>query len=252
MTNYVEIIENSVATYNKDVAGVLKHAEHIIGLDISKESLRVIFGEDHDAFYRATLGASTSKIQLSTLYVNRITESAWKEFFLNIKLFNTIGEAKYYKVVSQYELQFGSVFKETIDIAFNVENLTKFISKYITADVTSDSINSFLYTCQSSWKDKKTEIKTRMTVKEFTNDFGSVNGDRYHTVIEFLRYVLKECRSIEMNAIEIKDLINLKRGVECEVAIADGIVFKYKAGGNAEIKLPKDVVEFLNNKLANI
>ena len=162
-----------------------------------------------------------------------------------------IGESEYYKISGQFEEKYGK-FPDQRAYNYTVDVLTEIVAKYFTVnDDRYDHIpTTFLRRNMGTWKNRKTEYKTRVTIIEFVGASGFSNDRVQHDVCEFVAMLANRVTHENVSLLDIKEKIGFRYGMkDIECNLIKGVDFKLKPNGNAELKLSKEVVEYLNSKL---
>lgn len=247
MNEYTAIIESAISTYTAELAKIKILAKTMVDLSFSKDISYSLFSKDSDVHYY--LNQPNAVLKIEKIYNDRLVQSLWRSFFNDIELYSALGVDLASKITGRYEIRYN---KFDVDAVFTVENLTRFVNDHLKLDTSKDAEipKHFLRIYVGKTKTKPTEYKARVTIADFKNEYGSLNDRVQHSICELASYI---SRNHQHNAVQIKDIkskINFNYGDnELDCTLIDGIDFRLKSNGNAELKLSKDIVSFLNNSL---
>lgn len=248
MNTYNDVILAAFEKFQSDLLKTQTVASSIVNCQFDKDTAYALFSKDHDITYALSQPRSLESLEYT--FKNRLLQTSWRSFFTSIELYAHLGSDVRDKITAKYEMKY-SRYDNKDEVEFSIENLTNFVKTHLTVDESKDSEipKNFLRCHVGSWKNRKTEYKTRITVNTFTD--GSRVYDRTQQAIcELVSMIARKHQNVELSVKTIKEKIGHQYGVkEIDCNLTDGVDFKLKPNGNAELKFSKDIVEFLNNSL---
>lgn len=248
MNQYADIIKTIVAAFDADLNKTNLLAQNLIDANFSKDVRYKLFSNDSDVSY--SLGENNPLARLQLIYKNRLIETYWNKFFTEIELYAQLGSNNRDKVTEKYNMKY-SRFGNPEEVEFTVDNLTRFVDAHLKLDEEkyNELPKKFLLSHTGSWKNRKTQYSTRLTVNTFT-DGNFISDYTQHNLCELVAMISHKLYNNQIAVKEIKGKIGHRYGLkEIECNLIEGVDFKLKPNGNAELKLSKVVVEFLNNSL---
>lgn len=248
MNKYAEVIESVVATFNAELAKLKAITNLIVDSKLEANTIDVLFKDDYTVTYQLKL-KNAHHDNVFHVLEKRLLQKSWQNFFTEIGLAKSINPKEYDIVCDLFTLKYEK-FNGDIDRSFTVENLTKFLEEKLAVDESKfDEIPKQFLVYTGTYKNRKTEYKSRIVIGRYL-DGNWLNDNVSYKLHEFVQMIAKKVNNVDISIKELQDKIGYKHGIgEIEVNLIDGVDFKLKPNGNVDLKLSKDVVEYLNSKL---
>lgn len=247
MNKYAAIIETIVAKFDAELAKTNNLAQVIIDLNFNDDLVYTLFSEDA-GIWSPIKDRHLGRLQ--KVYKERLLERFWREFFTNVRLSKHLGEHNADRITQKYSRRY-SHYSNIADVEFNVQTLTAFVNEHMVEDNSYDEkiSSEFLRRNIGDYNKPKTEYKTRNTIRNIVSN-GRINEHNLHSLSKLVSMVSRVYLNKDLSIVDVKDIINHQYGdTDFERTLVAGIEIKCKPNGNADLKISKDIVEFLNNRL---
>jgi len=247
MNKFATIIETTVAKFEAELAKTNNLAQVIIDSDFDADIVYNLFSQDASIWSAVK---DKRLIDLKNIFKGRILERFWREFFQAIELHKHLGDQKADRIVEKYQPRYGRYFNME-EVELNVDTLTTFVNEYMVEDTSYDEkiAREFLRCNIGDYNKPKTEYKTRNTIRNLVNG-SRISDYAEHALSQLVSMVARNFLNQNVSVVDVKSIINHQYGdKDFERTLVEGIEIKCKPNGNADLKLSKDIVEFLNNRL---
>lgn len=247
MNNYEQIIKDSIAKYNTNLSKIEVVAKNLVEVGLEDDLATAIFSDSATLRYHIKYGYGS----LLSYFKLHLIQSSWSDFFKSVDLYKTVGADKFYTIVDKYSLKHDRFLSDISEVDFTEENLSKFVKEHLEINSERNAAvpSEFLKFYVGDWKARKTEYKSRVTVREF-HQSKFLNDRVQHAICELAVVVTHELYNETITPTELKAKINYSYGVEeIELELVKGINFKLKPNGNVDLKFSKEVLGYLNDNL---